>query len=261
VLHHYPFSDPDGSPLVLTLGMDITERRQVEEQLRESEKKARQLASQLLVAQEQERGRISRELHDELGQSLLTMKLQLRAIQRKAPTEDRTLAEDCEEVLAFVDDVVDNVRRLSQDLSPYILKDLGLATALRRLLRKFSEHYQIKLHADHLGNLGNLFCPEAQVHIYRISQECLTNIGKHSGASQLTVVIHQHEREVSLIMEDNGVGFNPEPTPGSPATDRGLGLAAMEERVRILGGSFNLWSQKGRGTKISFTIPVATSDS
>ncbi len=235
---------------------DITARRQVEEQLRESEKNLRHLASQLLTAQEQERNRIARELHDELGQSLLLMKLQLRGIQKKALPRDQALGQECGEMLSHVDEILDNIRRLSRDLSPYLLEDLGLTVALRRLLREFSKHYHIKQHVEDLDELSHLFAPEAQVHIYRIFQETLTNIGKHSGASNLTVAIHRNDQMVSFLLQDDGVGFDVEQVLGGPATERGLGLAALEERVRILGGSLDLWSQNGRGTRIFFTVPV-----
>ncbi len=251
-LHH----DDQGRPWRLVGTMqDITELRQVEAQLRDSENNLRTLTTQLLTAQEQERDRLARELHDELGGSLFTLKLQLRAIQKKALAGDPSVQEDTEGMLSYLDEVVENVRRLSKNLTPYALEDLGLAAALRRLLEEFSKHYHIKQHADLLEGLSKLFPPQAKIHVYRIFQELLTNIGKHSRASSLSVTIHRRKDGVSFLLEDDGVGFDVEQVLKAPTSKRGLGLCAINERIRMLGGSLNLWSEPGRGTRTSFFIP------
>jgi signal transduction histidine kinase len=255
-LIHYPFSDLDDTPLVLTLGLEITERKQMEEALRQSEASLRHLASQLLTIQEQERTRISRELHDELGQSLMVLKMKMRAIQRQR-AGDHTILADCQEVLDNLDGLVENVRRIARDLSPYILADLGLETALHRLLEEFSKHYQITL--DLSGNLAGLnqaFPAAHQIHIYRIFQEWLTNIGKHSGASTLRMTVTRGEGEVSFLLEDNGRGFDLEAVQESAASSKGIGLATLGERARLLGGELSIASEPGKGTRISLVLPT-----
>jgi PAS domain S-box-containing protein len=247
--------DSEGQPLY-TIGMveDITQTRQAEKQLKESEQNLRCLASQLMTAQEDERRRISRELHDELGQSILVLKLQARCIERELRADQQALRKECLEMLENLDRVVENVRRLSRDLSPTILEDLGLSAALQHLLRDFSKHYGIELWAEKPAGIDDLFTPEAQLVIYRIFQEALTNIGKHSQAGRLTVAIKKAEDRVSFLLQDNGKGFRPSQEGRQRS---GMGLAAMEERARMVGGVLAVWSQEGSGTRISFDIPFS----
>jgi PAS domain S-box-containing protein len=225
--------------------------------LRESEEKLRFLTSQLLTAQEEERSRLSRELHDELGQSLLVLKMQVRGIERQLPEEQEELRTNCRHTIQYIDEVIDNVRRLSRDLSPSILEDLGLMAALKHLLEEFSKLYDIRLYSLEIDEVENLIPKEAQINIFRIFQECLTNIGKHAQPQHVAAAIKREAEKVSFMVEDNGVGFNVKEVLDRKALEKGLGLAAMDERVRMLGGSFHIWSQKGAGTRITFTIPAS----
>jgi len=234
---------------------DITGSKQSDEALRESEQRLRFLTSQLLTAQERERKRISMELHDELGQSLTVLKLQIRAIQRTLRDDQENLKEDCSGLLEYLDGVIDNVRRLSRDLSPFILEDLGLASALRYLIDGVSKHYKVSCVFE-TEELNDLFPAEAQIIIYRIFQECLTNISKHAEASEVSLRIRDREGSVSLVLEDNGKGFNVAEVLVRDAAGRGLGLAALHERARMLGGSLEIWSRPGAGTRITCNIPV-----
>ena len=227
---------------------DITARKEAREKLRESEKNLRLLASQLLTAQEDERRRISRELHDELGQALLVLKLQAKSIENELQPEQQQIRNECREMRANLDQVVDNVRRLSRDLSPTMLEDLGLSAAIHRLIRDFSRHYHIEYRVQET-NIDDLFHLEAQVTIYRLIQECLTNIGKHSQASLLTVSINKTHNRVSFIIQDNGRGFNPAQRRHQ-ATDQGMGLAAMEERARMVGGLCPSGARRARAPEL-----------
>ncbi len=256
-LYEYPFTDVDGSPLVLVLATDITERKFAEKRLQESEKNLRHLASQLLNVQELERKRISRELHDELGQALLVLKLQLHALARQQGKADAGAKEDLNDILAYVDGVVDNVRRLARDLSPTILEDLGFSAALRRLIEGFQKHYNLKECSISLDEINHLLSAEAKINVYRIFQEALTNIGKYARATRVTVKIKKGKGRVSFQLQDNGRGFNIDQVRGRDAAGRGLGLAAMEERVRMLEGTLLLESQEGQGTKICFSVPAS----
>ena len=232
---------------------DITARKEAREKLWESEENLRHLASQLFTAQEDERKRISRELHDELGQALLVLKLQTRAIEGDLQPDQQQLREECLEMLGNIDQVVDNVRRLSRDLSPTLLEDLGLSAALRHLITEFGKHYQIKYSLQET-NIDALFPLPTQIAIYRIIQESLTNIGKHSQADLLLVAITRHDDRVSFLIQDNGKGFD----PAQPRRQSlGMGLAAMQERARMVGGVLSISSQEGAGTKISLDIPYS----
>jgi PAS domain S-box-containing protein len=254
---NYPFADIDGSPLLLTLGVDISPRIQAEEALKESAKNLRHLASQLLSAQEKERRRISRDLHDVLGQSLLCLKLQARAIGKEIEPESQKIKADYALLLSGLDGLIDKVRRLSRDLSPPILEDLGITSALKHLFNEARKHHEISGCTLDIEEIDGLFGQEDQVNIYRIFQEALTNIGKYARATKISGVVTRREDEVFCQVEDNGRGFDVHRALTVDATGRGMGLASMRERARMLGGELHLWSEEGKGTRISFSLPIA----
>jgi PAS domain S-box-containing protein len=224
--------------------------------LRESEKKLRSLTSQILTAQESERSRLSREIHDELGQSLLVLKMQVRGIEKALGPGLQLLRHECVKTLKYIDETIDNARRLSRDLSPSLLDDLGLTASLKHLLEEFGKHYGIKLDAVEMEDVAGLLPKEAEINIYRIFQESLTNIGKHAHPERVTVAIRKEPGGVVFTVADDGAGFNVRDILARGSQERGLGLAAMDERVRMLGGAFHISSQKGAGTRITFTIPT-----
>ena len=235
---------------------DISERRRGEEALRESEQRLRFLTCQLLSAQEQERKRISMELHDELGQSLTVLKMQVRAIGRRLAPEQEDLQADCEELLQYLDGVIEDVRRLSRDLSPAILEDLGLQSALKYLVDGVGKHYAVKRTFE-VEHLDRLFPQEAQILIYRIFQECLTNISKHARATTINVAVRQEGAALAITLEDNGAGFDLAKVLAREASGRGLGLATLDERTRMLGGALEIWSRPGVGTRITCRVPIS----
>jgi PAS domain S-box-containing protein len=256
LVNKFPILDKDGRPILIgAVGIDITLRRRAEEALRESEQRLRFLTSQLLSAQERERKRISMELHDELGQSLAVLKLQIRAIERGLGDDQQGLKADCLELLDYLDGVIDDVRRLSRDLSPAILEDLGLQSALKHLIDGVSKHYTVR-HVFEVEDLDHRFPADAQIIIYRIFQECLTNISKHAGATEVSIAVNEHDGLVFLVLEDNGTGFDPAQVLARRASDRGLGLAALDERARMLGGTLEIRSQPGAGARVTCVIPA-----
>jgi signal transduction histidine kinase len=237
------------------LKREIEERRRTEEALRESKEKLRLLSSQLLRAQEKERRRISLELHDELGQSLSLLKVQLGAVKRKLRRDQTKLGETLQETREHLDYVIENVRRLSRDLSPSILEDLGLSAAIEWLISDFAKHYNITTSYD-TENIDDFFSDEHQIIIYRIFQEILSNIRKHSEANQVSVAIKKQNGAVSFLVQDNGKGFDLSAVSGKNSTEKGMGLTAMYERALIVGSSLDIWTQKGKGARISFTVPL-----
>jgi signal transduction histidine kinase len=235
------------------LEQEIEERKKIEETLRESEKQLRYLSSRLLTAQETERRRISRELHDELGGALAVLKLRLSSTGKNLGKNQSVLREELEKNLKYIDEIIESVDRLSRDLSPAIVQDLGLTAGLRWLIDNFTKNYGTQV-TSAIVDIDHLFSHEPQIRIYRILQEALTNIGKHAQAKKVSVVIKKEGDGISFTLEDDGRGFDVEQVVTGDAAERGLGLASMDERVRMLGGLLDLRSQEGKGTRISFNI-------
>jgi PAS domain S-box-containing protein len=232
------------------------EQRRAEAALKESEQELRRLASQLLSIQEKERRRVARELHDELGQALTVLKINLVAIEDQLAPDQQHLKANCEHMLSYIDTVIENVRRLSWDLSPSSLEDLGLSAALGYLVDETCRTHNLQS-AVVMDEIDNLFTPEIQINIYRIFQESLTNVVKHARASLVSVNVAREEGKVSFTIRDNGRGFNVKQAMSGKVAKKSLGLTAMHERALMAQGSLQLSSRKGRGTTIEFSIPTA----
>jgi signal transduction histidine kinase len=237
------------------LKQEIEERKKVEDSLKESEKKLRYLSSRLLMIQETERRRVSRELHDELGGTLAVLKLRMGSLGKNLKEDQPTLREECDMSLKYIDKLFESVHRISRNLSPSILEDLGLSAALQWLIDDFGKNYNIRVILE-MMDTDHLFSNETQIGTYRIIQEALTNIGKHTQAKNVSLMIKKHDDTISLTLEDDGRGFNMKEVIRRGATERGLGLATMVERAKMLGGSLDLWSQEGKGTRITLSIPI-----
>jgi len=225
-------------------------------ELRKSEERLHRLSSDLFAVQEKERKRISFELHDELGQSMAALKLQVGSISRRlgeAETEELQMV--CDEMRSNINQIIENVRRLARDLSPVVLDDLGLQAAIEYLVNNFAKFYNVNIRYQQT-NINHLFDEESQRIIYRILQEALTNIGKHAQAKHVSLVIEEEEREVRFTVKDDGRGFNVQKTLDKKGDERGIGLEAMSERVRILGGKISIVSRPGIDTTVTFTAPI-----
>jgi signal transduction histidine kinase len=238
------------------LQMHIAERKAVEELLRESGKRIRSLSSHILTAQETERRRISRELHDELGQALALIKLKVRFIEQNLHQDRELLREECESIFWYLNQVIENVRRLSLDMSPVALEKLGLTESIRLLVDDFARaHASVEVARD-ITNIDRLFAEDADVIIYRIIQEALTNVARHAQAAHVLVAVEKREDNVLLVVEDDGKGFNAAQLATGMVDKRGLGLAIMAERARMLDGFIDIQSQEGKGTRITVSIPA-----
>lgn len=234
---------------------DITELKRAEDALRESEEKLHFLSSQLMNAQEEERKRIAGELHDQLGQDLMVLKLQLRSLQERVKGSGPQATRDVERIRDYIHGIAENVRRLSRNLSPAVLEDLGLQAGLRWLIEEAEKLYGIDITAE-IEDLEKVFSGGQEIILFRIFQEALTNIGKHSRATHVRIASRMEDGSFSLDIEDNGVGLDPEEALGRREGNKGFGLTTMHERARMLGGQLQIRGQKGSGCKIHLEIPL-----
>lgn len=240
------------------LRQEIWERQSVEASLRESEKNLRHLASQILQVQEQERGRISKELHDDLGQSLVVLKLTMRKIAHNFSNHYNPITEDLENALGQLDTSINKIRRISHNLSPSVLEDFGLEVALDALFRDFSASEELEFFIN-METVSPFLSKNSQIAIYRIFQEALTNISKHAAATEVTVQISRQNDHMQFQVTDNGQGFDLASTKAALPGERGLGLASIEERVHLLNGASEIQSRIRQGTQLSFTLPESGS--
>ncbi len=248
-------NDPVVTGIVIN-AQDITEQKNLEAALKRSAKKLRSLTAQIFSAQETERRRLSLELHDELGQSLTALKLQLRSIANKLRKDQARLKQECMHMLSYINEVVEEVRRLSHDLSPSLLENVGLEAALHHLLENFRKFYRIIENLQEMEGIETALPAEGKIHLYRIFQEILTNIEKHSQATEVRVEVHRSDHRLSCVIADNGRGIPAEFTD-RPGGAVGLGLSAINERVLMLGGTLEIFSQENAGTEIRFSVPLA----
>lgn len=235
---------------------DITERRKVEQALRESRERMRALSAELMQAQEKERKRISRELHDELGQSMAILKHRVRSIGKSLHSESAETERDIGAAVKLIDRIIEKVRKISTDLNPSLLDDLGLSPALRCLAENFIEECRVPVSLE-IDDMDALVSKEAARNIYRICQEALTNIMKHAGANRVRMKAAVGEKSLSILIQDDGKGFDLHAPGKGAGTQRGLGLAVMQERANLEGGTLQIDSDgEGGGTKIVLTIPI-----
>lgn len=215
------------------------ERARLEAEVRRLEADARR-------AEEMERRRIGRELHDEAGQCLLLLRLQLEMIERDAPEPLRPRLRESREV---AERTVSELRRIVAALSPAVLERLGLPSALRHLVARFRETHRVRFQIS-VGSKP--FPMQMQEVIYRVAQESLQNILKHSGASRVNLLLQESDKKIRLSVSDNGAGFDAEKAAGKPMS---FGLAGMRERVALLGGTLTIRSRPQKGTTVAVELP------
>ncbi|UCH96399.1 MAG: PAS domain S-box protein [Candidatus Aminicenantes bacterium] len=235
--------------------MDITERKKVEEALRESEKRLRFLSTRLFEAGDRERSRLSKELHDQLGHDLVLLKSSVHAIGKQLDDHQEFLEKECEDIIAAIEIIIENVRRISRDLMPSILEDLGLFASLQWLVENFSKQHAIDITLD-MEDIDHLFSREVQVNLYRVFQETFTNISKHANARDVSVEVKKEGGHISFVVKDDGRGFELEKIMNRKFNEKGVGLITMKERMHMMGGSFEVHSQPGKGTIIKFMVPI-----
>lgn len=224
-------------------------------ELNDSKLRLQYLSSNLLNAQENERKRIARELHDELGAAMAVLKMQVRSAEKSLGLHIPDLLHDeCDKLRESINLIIENVRRLSRDLSPVVLEDLGLEAAVENLIDNFSEINRLTITSD-LADINFLVKEDAQRNVYRILQELLNNISKHAEAKNISIKVVKVGSALKISVEDDGVGLDVDEIHRDSA-NKGMGLTTIGERVRILGGSLTIDSRIGDGCLVEFTAPL-----
>jgi signal transduction histidine kinase len=206
---------------------------------------------QLIESQERERQRIAAELHDSLGQNLLVVKN--RALLGALSKDDGEARKQFDEIGATVAQTLEEVRAISRNLRPHHLDQLGLTTTIRATIEQIAESSGIVIHSE-LDDIDGVFRPADEITIYRIVQESLNNVVKHSGASEAHVGVHSHEHHVEMTIWDNGRGFAPSASNTGAVGRGGFGLMGLAERVHMLGGTHTIDSAPGRGTTVTVRL-------
>ena len=243
-----PIKDEHGMIIgASTVASDITERKR-------HEKALQQLTGRLIMLQDEERQRVAAELHDGLGQSLAIIKNRAMICLGDQTNQDQAI-EQLEEISAIATSSIREVREIAHNLRPYELDRLGLVAAIESMIERVSDSTSVNLSTD-LEQIDGLLSPEAETSVYRIVQEGLNNVMKHSHATAARIVIKKNGKQVVISVQDNGMGMPPTSPADNGNDARGFGLTGIAERARLLGGSFAIDSQPARGTTLSICLEL-----
>lgn len=240
-----------GNNNVYVVANDISGKVKAELELKQSHQQLRELSSYLENIREEERKHISREIHDELGQQLTLLKLDLLQMSKKLHPDEKEMIENMKQADQLLADTMRSVRKIATQLRPSILDNLGLVSALEWQSREFEKNFGIKCVFESLLNEPQ-FTTKQSNSLFRIYQEALTNIARHAGATLVDAVLSQEDSRFVLEIRDNGKGFRME----DMAHRKTLGLKGMQERALMIDGDFQIQSKPGAGTYIQISIPI-----
>jgi two-component system CheB/CheR fusion protein len=212
------------------------------------------LLRKVVTAQEDQRARIARDLHDQLGQQLTALRMTL---ERYRDNRADSSVEDLERALRLAREIDEEVDFLAWELRPTALDDLGLTAALPRFLNEWSAHYGITTKFQTAGQVTGVLSAEAEITFYRVAQEALNNVVKHAYASRVDVLLESRDRSVVLVVEDDGIGFEP---GDARVADKGIGLVGMRERAALIGATLQIESAPGEGTAVYLRCPVQAAE-
>jgi PAS domain S-box-containing protein len=247
----YPVRVDNSVEGVTCFVMNITKRKNMEQEQEESYQAIRMLTEHLQNVREEERTSIAREIHDELGQQLTVLKMDVSWLNKKVGTENNAVREKIKDLLGMLDNTIKTVRKISTQLRPSILDDLGLVAAIELHLKEFEEKSGIRtLFTESKTELQ--FTDPLKNALFRIFQESLTNVARHSGAKKVKVKLEKKNKEIVLLIKDNGVGFDER----KAAVKKTLGVLGMKERAAGIGGQYLISGKPGKGTTILVTVPL-----
>ncbi len=243
----------DGSVTsIISTGLDITARKIAEDALRHSQEELRRLTASLFTTQEEERKRLARELHDDMNQRMAMLANEVNLLERDLPGSPDLIRDQLRSLRERVERLSDDLRRAAHQLHPSSLEHFGLVAALESYCPDFSKLYPIRLKFTHRGVPASIPF-DVSLCLYRIAQECLHNIAKHSGAKEATLALRGDKKGLLLAVIDKGEGFDPDMV----ADQSGLGIVGIRERVRLVGGSVSIHSRAGHGTAIDVRVPLS----
>ena len=231
-----------------------SENARLLQRLAEGERRLRLISRSVVRVQEGERGRISRELHDEVGQALTALKMQIELAEQIAVREQSALSPRLAELRGMADRTLQEVRHISHLLRPQMLDELGLVPTLQWLVRTFRQRTGVEVELAHEG-LQDPLDAEVGTLVFRVVQEAMTNIARHARAASAQVRLRRRQGSLSLLVQDQGVGFDADRVLESEE-DRGFGIRGMRDRVRLFGGRFALRSSPGVGSTIDVEVPL-----
>jgi len=243
----------DGAP-AYAVGMveDITERKRATEELHRSLDQLHALAARLQSVREEERTTVAREIHDELGQAMTAIRLDLAALRRELPPDGKGAALRIERLLKLADETIQSVRRIATELRPGVLDDLGLAAAVEWAAEEFQTRTGMECHVS-LPDSEISLDPERATALFRIFQETLTNVARHAHATEVKVRLARSNGDLFLEVHDNGKGIS----EGELSESQSLGILGMRERALVLGGELTITGAPGKGTTVNVRIPAA----
>jgi two-component system sensor histidine kinase UhpB len=261
VIRGHVLRDPGGRPLRMVGGMsDVTARKQAEQKLAQTHQQLRALSARLESMREEERTRIAREIHDELGQMLTGIKMDLRWIENRlsspdAPPSLNRVLDKVVEATELVDATIASVQKIATDLRPGVLDTLGLATALQHEAARFQGRTGITTRVDVPDPPPQVPAPAA-TGVFRILQEALTNVARHAGGSEVTIQLREEGERWVLQVRDNGRGLRPHVLDHP----KSLGLLGMRERAALLGGEMDFTGGSAGGTVVTLSLPRSTAE-
>jgi signal transduction histidine kinase len=236
------------------LRREIAQRKAAEHSLRLSEQRMHRLSRRVLMAQEEERREISRELHDEIAQILTGINVQLASLKFESGISNSSLSEHISSTQRLVEKSVDIVHQFARDLRPTLLDDLGLIPALHSYLKAFAKRTGLRVAFSAFAGVEKMR-NDSRIVLYRVAQAALVNVAQHAHASRVSLALRSQPKAVLLEIKDDGKSFDVGRVL-DPVKNKRLGLIGMRERVEMVGGSFRVESAPGRGTTISAVLPV-----
>ena len=234
------------------LAREIEERRLIEDRLRESEENLRALATHLQSVREEEQTRIAREIHDELGQSLTGLKMDLTWVAKRLPGGQKSLDKKLQAMSGLIDDTIQSVRRIATGLRPEVLDEVGLAAAIAWQAREFQKRTGIRCKFD-MPTEAPEPDQERATALFRIYQEVLTNVARHAQATRVDIALKVNAGTLLLEVQDNGKGI----ADAQIENTKSLGILGMRERALLFEGKIDIDGAPGKGTRVSVSIPVA----